>query len=83
LGLVKHATVVEKVWFHSRVVGVARAELGLPETVDENFVLEPEDRVESVRAGFLAACEHSREVAAAHDLDEQIRARRESPTAAG
>jgi len=72
LGLVKHATFVEMVWFHSRVAGVPRAELGLPDTIDESFVLEPEDTVDSVRGGFLAACEHSREVAAAHDLDEQF-----------
>jgi hypothetical protein len=72
LGLVKHATFVEKVWFHSRVAGVPRADLGLPDTVDESFVLEPEDTVASVRAGFLAACEHSRVVAATHDLDEQF-----------
>lgn len=72
LALVKHATVVEKVWFHSRVAGVPRADLGIPDTVDESFVLEPEDSVASVRRAFLAACEHSREVAAAHDLDEQF-----------
>lgn len=72
LGLVKHATFVEKVWFHSRVAGVPRAEVGLPDLVDESFVLEPEDTVESVRAGFDAACEHSRRVAAEHDLDEQF-----------
>lgn len=71
LGLVKHATFVERVWFHHRVAGVPRADLGLPDTVDETFVLEPEDTVESVRRAYLAACEHSREVAAAHDLDEQ------------
>ena len=41
LGLVKHATFVERVWFHSRVAGVPRAELGLPETVDESFHLSP------------------------------------------
>lgn len=51
LGLVKHATFVEKVWFHSRVAGVPRAELGLPDTIDESFVLEPDDTVDSVRAG--------------------------------
>lgn len=72
LGLVKHATFVEKVWFHSRVAGVPRAELGLPDTVEESFVLGPEDSVDSVRRAFLASCEHSREVAAAHDLDEQF-----------
>lgn len=72
LGLVKHATFVERVWFHSRVAGVPRAELGLPDTIDESFLLEPEDTVDSVLGAFLAACEHSREVATAHDLDEQF-----------
>jgi len=72
LGLVKHVTFVEKVWFHSRVAGVSRAELGLPDAVDESFALEPEDTVDSVRTGFLAACEHSREVATVHELDEQF-----------
>ncbi|NYI75998.1 DinB family protein [Nocardioides panzhihuensis] len=70
LGLVKHATFVEKVWFHSRVANVSREEIGLPDTVDESFVLDAEDTVESVRAAYLAACEHSRQVAAAHELDE-------------
>ncbi|MGH3349506.1 MAG: DinB family protein [Nocardioides sp.] len=72
LGLVKHATFVEKVWFHSRVANVSRKEIGLPDTVDESFVLAPEDSVESVRAAHLAACEHSREVAAGHGLDEEF-----------
>ncbi len=72
LGLVKHATYVEQVWFHSRVAGVPRADLGLPDTIDESFLLEPQNTIESVRADFGAACEHSRQVAAAHDLDEQF-----------
>ncbi|MER7557541.1 DinB family protein [Nocardioides sp. NPDC126508] len=72
LGLVKHATFVEKVWFHARVAGVSRQEIGLPDTVDESFVLDAEDTVESIRAGYLAACDHSREVAATHDLDEEF-----------
>ncbi|MEI7057659.1 DinB family protein [Nocardioides sp. CCNWLW239] len=72
LGLVKHATFVEKVWFHSRVANVPRQEIGLPDTVDESFVLAPDDTVESVRAAYLAACDHSREVAAAHDLGEEF-----------
>ena len=41
LGLVKHATFVEKVWFHSRIAGVPRAELGLPDDVDESYAVEP------------------------------------------
>lgn len=72
LGLVKHATFAETVWFQSRVGGLPRAELGLPDTVDESFVLADDDTVESVRAAFLAACERSREVAASHALDAQF-----------
>lgn len=70
LGLVKHCTFVEKVWFHSRVADVPRSQIGLPDEVDASFVLESSDTIESIRAGFLAACERSREIAAAHALDE-------------
>ena len=72
LGLVKHVTFVERVWFHSRVAGVPRAELGLPETVDDSFLLAPNDTVASVNGAFLVACEHSRAVAATHDLEERF-----------
>ena len=71
LGLVKHATFVEKVWFHSRVADVPRSEIGLPDMPDESFVLSETDTVATVRDAFLAACERSREIAAAHDLDAQ------------
>ena len=72
VSLVKHATFAETVWFQSRVDGVPRADLGLPDTIDETFVLVPEDTVVSIRQGFLAACQRSREIAAEHDLDEQF-----------
>lgn len=75
LGLVKHATFVEQVWFHSRVAGVHRRELGLPDTVDESFALGPDDTIASVRAGFEAACAESRRIAAEHELDERFSAR--------
>ena len=72
LALVKHATFVEKVWFHARVAGVPRKEIGLPDTVDESFLLDPEDTVESVRAAHRAAYERSREIAAGHELDDEF-----------
>lgn len=72
LALVKHATFVEKVWFHARVAGVPRKEIGLPDTVDESFLPDPEDTVESVRAAHRAACERSREIAAGHELDDEF-----------
>lgn len=72
LGLVKHATFVERVWFHSRVAGIPRASLGIPETVDESFVLEPEDTVDSVRTDHLTACARSREIVKEHELDDEF-----------
>ena len=76
LGLVKHANYVEHVWFHSRVAGVAREELGLPSSIEETFVLDDDDSIESVRASYLAACEESRRIASEHDLEEQLPSRR-------
>lgn len=76
LGLVKHATYVEQVWFHSRVAGVTREQLGLPLSIEETFVLDDEDSIESVRRSFLAACEESRRLASKHDLEEQLPSRR-------
>ena len=72
LGLVKHATFVEKVWFHSRIAGVSCDELGLPATVDPSFRLDDSDTIETIRTAYLAACEHSRSVAAAHHLDAEF-----------
>jgi hypothetical protein len=72
MGLVKHATFVEKVWFHSRIAGVDRRDLGLPDEVDDSFLIDPEDTVESVRAAYLEACARSREIAAGRDLEEEF-----------
>ena len=70
LGLVKHSTFVERVWFHHRVAGVPRTQLGLPDEVDESFQLAEEDTVETVRAAFVDACARSREIAAGRDMDQ-------------
>lgn len=39
LGLVKHAAFVERVWFDVALAGRSRAELGLPDTAEESFIL--------------------------------------------
>lgn len=72
LGLVKHATFVEQVWFEHRIGGRTREEIGIPETVDESFVLGPEDTVDSVRTAYDRACERSRELCAGCDLDRVL-----------
>lgn len=60
LGLVKHAVFVEKVWFDAALSGRSRAEIGIPETPDESFVLGDGDDVASVLAEHAATCAASR-----------------------
>src|SRR5690242_14099347 len=48
LGLVKHATYAEKVWFGEAVTGRPRAEMGMPPTAAGAFILNDEDTIESV-----------------------------------
>src|ERR1700740_2005643 len=40
LGLVKHATFVEKVWFDEAITCRSRAEIGIPASPDESFILD-------------------------------------------
>src|SRR4051812_21030582 len=57
LGLVKHATFVERVWFEEAVTGRPRTEMGLPDDAADSFRLADDDTVASVRAAYRAACE--------------------------
>ena len=70
LGLIKHVTFVEQVWFDHRVAGMSREQVGIPESVEESFILDPDDSVTQARRRYLDACERSRKIAAEHDLDE-------------
>jgi hypothetical protein len=72
LGLVTHATFVEQVWFHVRVDGRTRAEVGIPDAVDDSFKPHRDDTVANVGPRYRAACAASREIAARHDLDERF-----------
>jgi hypothetical protein len=76
LGLVKHAAFVEKVWFDEAVTCRSRAEIGIPATPDESFVLDDDDTIESVRQAHQDACEASRRTAATLDLDDVLRGNR-------
>jgi hypothetical protein len=79
LGLVKHATVVEKVWFDEAVTCRSRAEIGIPATPDESFVLDDGDTIESVRRAHREACEASRAATSSLDLDDVVRGNRRGP----
>ncbi|MEU4695228.1 DinB family protein [Actinoplanes sp. NPDC023714] len=79
LGLVKHVTFVEKVWFDEAVTGRSRAEIGIPRTPDQSFVLKPGDTVASVREAYEKACDESRSATASLSLDDLLPGNRRGP----
>jgi hypothetical protein len=79
LGLVKHATVVEKVWFDEAITCRSRAEIGIPATPDESFVLEDGDTIASVRRAHREACEASRRATSSLGLDDVVHGNRRGP----
>jgi len=79
LGLVKHAVFVERVWFEVALAGRTRAELGLPETVEESFVLTDDDTVGSVSSLYRQAWSVAEAIAASHALDDVALHNRRGP----
>jgi hypothetical protein len=79
LGLVKHATFVEKVWFDEAITCRSRAEIGIPATPDESFILEDQDTVASVRQAHREAGEASRRATSVLELDDVLRGNRRGP----
>ena len=79
LGLLKHATFVEQVWFDEAVTCRSRAEIGIPATPDESFVLTADDTVASVVAAHEAACAASRAAVADLGVDDLLLGNRRGP----
>ena len=79
LGLVKHATFVEKVWFDEAISRRTRAEIGIPATPDESFTLEEADTVATVQRAHREACESSRRAASPLGLDDLVHGNRRGP----
>ena len=79
LGLVKHATFVEKVWFDEAVTCRSRAEIGIPATPDESFILDDDDTIAGVQQAHREACESSRRATSALGLDDIVRGNRRGP----
>jgi uncharacterized protein DUF664 len=72
LGLVKHATFVEKVWFDEAVTGRSRAEIGIPAASGESFILHDDDTIASVQQAHREACESSRRATSPLGLDDKV-----------
>ena len=79
LGLVKHATFVEKVWFDEAVTCRSRAEIGIPATPHDSFILQDSDTIASVQAAHRSACESSRSAVASLALDDMLYGNRRGP----
>lgn len=79
LGLVKHATFVERVWFGEAVTGRSRADLGLVAGPEASFELDPEDTIDTVTAGHRRAVEQSRAAVAGLGLDAVLPGNRRGP----
>ena len=79
LGLVRHATFVEKVWFDEAISGRTRAEIGIPATPDESFVLDDEDTIATVLEAHREACESARRATAPLGLDDLVLGNRRGP----
>ncbi len=72
LGLVKHATYVEGVWFDQAISGRSYAEIGIPTTPAQSFTLTKDDTIASVQAAHRRRCELSRRTMAARSLDAVV-----------
>ncbi|MES9536315.1 DUF664 domain-containing protein [Actinomadura sp. NPDC000600] len=79
LGLVKHATFVEKVWFDEAIKCRSRSEIGIPDTPDESFDLDDGDTIASVQRAHREACAASRQAAADLALDDLVLGNRRGP----
>ena len=79
LGLVKHATVVEKVWFDEAITCRSRAEIGIPATPDESFILDDGDTIATIQRAHREACRSSRRAASSLGLDDMVHGNRRGP----
>ena len=79
LGLVKHGTFVEKVWFDEAVTCRSRAEIGIPATSDESFILHDGDTIASIQRAHREACQSSRRATSSLGLDDTLHGNRRGP----
>jgi hypothetical protein len=79
MGLVKHATFLEKVWFDEAVTCRSRAEIGIPEASGESFILHGGDTIASVQQAHREACEASRRATSSLGLEDWVYGYRRGP----
>jgi hypothetical protein len=79
LGLVKHATFVERVWSDVAVNQRSRTEIGIAATPEESFILSDDDTIATVQQAHREACESARQITAGLTLDDLVYGNRRGP----
>jgi hypothetical protein len=79
LGLLKHVTWMQRVWFEECVGGTSRSELGLVQSPDESFQLADDDSIDSLTAAHQEACATARAAVAGLPLDAIVSGHRGGP----
>jgi len=72
LGLLKHVTWMQRVWFEQCVGGTSRRKLGLVQSVDESFRLADDDTIATVTAANRQACATARAAVSNLPLDAVV-----------
>ncbi len=79
LGLLKHVTWMQRVWFEECIGGRSRLELGLVHSPEQSFHLADDDTVTSVKAAHRQACATARAAVADLTLDAVVTGHRAGP----
>lgn len=79
LGLLKHVTWMQRVWFEECVGGGSRVALGLVRSPEESFVVDDGDTIAGVIAAHRQACATARAVVADVPLDAVVTGHRSGP----
>jgi uncharacterized damage-inducible protein DinB len=79
LGLLKHVTWMQRVWFEECIGGRPRVELGLAHNPEESFQLGDDDTITSVTAAHRKACVTARAAVADLSLNAVVTGHRTGP----
>jgi uncharacterized damage-inducible protein DinB len=72
LGLLRHVTLMQRIWFEECVGGTPRQELGLVQSSEEAFGLADDDTIATVIAAHQKACATARAAVADLPLDAVV-----------
>jgi hypothetical protein len=79
LGLLKHVTWMQRVWFEECIGGTPRLQLGLVQSPEESFQVSDDDTVTSVTAAHRQACAAARSAVFGLPLEAVVTGHRAGP----